>query len=165
MAMDALEAVASSKLAERRSAMLGVASRSVGNACQNVLDPVDPGGRVAMLRLGGRRRRPVAEVWMSQQSLLARMFGLRRRRRAHAARSVSDFVTRSTDVRGVREVAPGALELSALPDVEATQDRRACELEAENQRLRQVAGDLRLQTEILRATIRRRVRDEELAAG
>src|SRR5690606_24814872 len=113
----------------------------------------------------GRRRRPVAEVWMSQQSLLARMFGLRRRRRAHAARSVSDFVTRSTDVHGVREAGPQpSPEPAQIEAREALQAERARALEAENLRLQNMAGDLMLQTAILRATMRRRVRDDSLAA-
>ena len=103
---------------------------------------------------------------MSQQSVLARMFGVRRRRRAHAARSVSDFVIRSTDACGVREAGPRpSRDPAEIEAREALQGQRARELEAENLRLQSMAGDLMLQTAILRATMRRRVRDDSLAAG
>lgn len=86
---------------------------------------------------------------MSQPSLLSRVFSRSRiRRTRRRVKSLSEVVGRLADA------SPAEFPPSAQPEPYPTADG-AGQLEAENAHLKRMAGDLMLQTEILRATMRR----------
>jgi len=111
---------------------------------------------------------------MSKRSVLSRVLKPSRvwRRRRRRVASVSEFVGKLADA-GQAQPAPPSW-IAAVPSSpvfaecggrSAPQGSISRQLEAENVRLKRMAGDLMLQTEILRATMRRQVREESLMAA